>query len=405
MNYTSHHARRLASVDALERVWLGWRISIHVLVMLLALVVFVNDGFSVPWAVFMLVYTVGGGVLAWVTGHAFARPANGTVGQNGEGKRQPQWAWTVWVFLVLLSWVWVLVESASAGFVAFALFFLAINTLRPKVAVPTVLIVAAIAIYGLGRHNGWTIGGVVGPLVGALVACVLGFGFLQLRREAFERSRASKLAGEVGERARLAGEIHDTVAQGLSSIQMLLHSLERRVHVHGIDDPELWRDFALVRQTADDNLQETRRIIAALQPGPLMDATLPVALARVVSGTPLGQRLSFTADGTPRALGEQLDSALIRITQSLVANVVQHSGAERARVTLTYEPAHVSLDVVDNGCGFDPVAMERQSRSKSSAEGLAGVKTRAEALGGELSVETAPGQGCGVSVRVPSSGN
>ncbi|PWQ83657.1 sensor histidine kinase, partial [Enterococcus faecium] len=76
----------------------------------------------------------------------------------------------------------------------------------------------------------------------------------QLRRESYARVAASRQDGEADERARLAGEIHDTIAQGLSSIQMLLHSAERRVTEQQIDDPDLLRELRLARNTAADNV-------------------------------------------------------------------------------------------------------------------------------------------------------
>lgn len=376
MVHTKNRYRPLASADALERIWLGWRISIHLLVVLLSLVVFMNDGLSWQLVAFIAVYAAG----RWVP----VKPA--------------------WVIAVLALWVLLLIDSPSAGFLAFALYFMAINTLRPKLAVPTVVLIAGLAIYGLGRHNGWTIGGVIGPLVGALVACVLGYGFLQLRRESYARMKASEQAGEAGERARLAGEIHDTVAQGLSSIHLLLHSAETRIVEQNIDDPQLLQIIRLARSTAADNLDETRQIIAALQPRPLIGAQLPVALASVVSRTPMGDAMTFDTDGQPRTLDEQVEVALTRITQSLVSNVVRHADATRAQVTLTYQPESVSLDVVDNGQGFNYEEQRtRAAKLKGSAEGIEGVRTRVERLGGQLHVETEPGGGCGVSASIPTA--
>lgn len=376
MVHTPRKSRPLASADAMERIWLLWRISIHVLVALLCAVVFVRDGFSWPLAAFIVTYAAG----RWV-------PVK-----------------QLWVLAVLVLWVVLLIDATSAGFLAFALYFLVINTLRPALAVPSVGLIAGIAVYGLGRHNGWSIGGVVGPIVGALVACVLGYGFLQLRRESYARVAASRQAGEAGERARLAGEIHDTIAQGLSSIQMLLHSAERRVTEHQIDDPDLLRELRLARNTAADNVLEARQIIAALQPQPLVGTQLPVALARVVANTPQGQAIAFATDGQPRQLPEDVEAALMRVTQSLVSNVVRHAHATRAQVTLTYQPDQVSVDVVDNGVGFDYDAqVQRAVTRKSGAEGILGVRTRVAKFGGDVHVETAPGHGCGVSVMIPTA--
>lgn len=162
-----------------------------------------------------------------------------------------------------------------------------------------------------------------------------------------------------------------------------------------VDDPEILEDLRLARTTAEDNLAETRRIIAALQPGPLVGGDLPIALARVCSGTLLGEALSFDVEGDPYDLDEKVEQELTRITQSLVSNVVKHSGATRARVTLTYQDDMLSLDVVDNGRGMDA------EQVSLSPVGLAGVRRRANLIGATMHVESSPGAGCGVSIQVP----
>lgn len=114
--------------------------------------------------------------------------------------------------------------------------------------------------------------------------------------------------------------------------------------------------------------------------------------------------MTFDTDGQPRTLDEQVEVALTRITQSLVSNVVRHADATRAQVTLTYQPESVSLDVVDNGQGFNYEEQRtRAAKLKGSAEGIEGVRTRVERLGGQLHVETEPGGGCGVSVSIPTA--
>lgn len=364
--------RPLASVDALDRVWLGWRIVVHILVAMLCLVVLLNDGLSWQLVAFAAAYAAGRFVpIKWL-----------------------------WVLCVIALWTVLLIVAPTGAFLAFALFFVAINTLQPKPAVVAVLVMTAIAVYGLGRHNGWQIGGIVGPILGAVIACALGFGFLQLRHEAFARATTSKHAGEAEERARLAGEIHDTVAQGLSSIQMLLQAIEQRESAKPEPDALTLEQLGLATQTAKDNLAETRRIIAALQPGPLHGTDLPVALARVVSSTPMGAALTFATDGVPRPLPSDVDATIVRVAQSLVANVVRHSHAKTGRVTLTYEPEHVSLDVVDNGVGF---VVKEMPPATGRTLGLAGVVTRVEAHNGTVTVESTPGMGTGVSIRIPTT--
>lgn len=210
------------------------------------------------------------------------------------------------------------------------------------------------------------------------------------------RSEAlSRRAGELDERARLAGDIHDTVAQGLSSIQLLLHSVEARMSDTNHDTKSL-EALRLARTVASDNLAETRRIIAALQPAPLADADLPSALEKVCGTTILGDAVSFFVDGEPARLPADVEATIVRVAQSSLSNVVKHSHATRCRVTLTYQPDEVILDVVDNGDGFDP----KQKFSRGSV-GIINTQRRVESLGGTFTIESTPGHGCGVSISIP----
>lgn len=94
--------------------------------------------------------------------------------------------------------------------------------------------------------------------------------------------------------------------------------------------------------------------------------------------------------------------ALLRTAQSALANVVRHADARRAGITLSFMETSVSLDVVDDGCGFDPGATDRGRRSPGSGGfGLPAMRARARSLGGTLSVETAPGQGTALAATLP----
>src|SRR5699024_7397753 len=159
----------------------------------------------------------------------------------------------------------------------------------------------------------------------------------------------------------------------------------------------------LATTTASETLAETRRIIAALQPAALQAAALPAAVARRADSTPLGEEPRVETHGTPRPLPDEVEAERLRCAQSLVANGARHSRADRAKLSLTFHPGDVILDVVDNGEGFDPSdAIDRGATGGSL--GLSGVYRRVEALGGELTIESAPGEGTGISITVPLSG-
>lgn len=339
------------------------------------------------------------------------------------GRMQPDDGPRWWLPAVIACFTGLAWTSPDGVWLAFPLFFLVLQAVAGWYAVALVGVLTALAIGTIAWHGGWSVGGVAGPVLGAAVALMVGLGFRMLLREATTRAEAidellaaradvaemSRRAGELDERARLASDIHDTVAQGLSSIQLLLHSAEASARDHG-DESRTPDDRAasaertigqirMAREVAADNLRETRRIIAALQPGALTGADLPVALARICAATPAtadGDPATFSVDGDPRPLPADVEAALVRIAQASIANVARHARADRCAVTLTYQPVSVSLDVVDDGVGFDPAAAP-----PSGAVGIAGVRRRMAALGGTVSIESAPGSGCGVSVHVP----
>lgn len=395
----THEAAR-RRVDQLDRVWTALGHSLHLLVFILLVVTVVVDGMSWQVVAFALVYS--------------------------SGRMIPQRS--VWIALVLATWVLLFVRGESAVYLVFALFFVVLGVSRPRVSVPLVFVMTGLAVYGIARNVGWTVGGIIGPIIGALVAIALGLGFRMLRVEAQAREEESHRAGEMQERARIAGDIHDTIAQGLSSINMLLHSIEGQISLLDATtlDPgtreQLGRQIRLAQTTAQENLLETRRIIAALQPSPMMGADLPVALARVASSTAMGQAITFDVDGEPRNVSAAVEQELVRIGQSLVSNIARHANATRGRVTLTFQPDQVVLDVVDNGDGFDVASMHelglRTHRSQDGtvlvdaahpgqqldATGLAGVLRRVKAVGGTMALETEPGGGCGVAVQIATGG-
>ncbi|RAV31385.1 sensor histidine kinase [Corynebacterium heidelbergense] len=403
-----------ASTQLLHRLWRGLAWALHIL--LVALLVLVAVQASNGWAcvgIAVFIVTYAGGL-------PFIARRAGDIGQPMGGGAHP---WPVWLWLVAVcaAWLFMAIAEVDAAFVAFPLFFVLVRFLRPlasgvAIVLLTLAVVAVLAVHLEAKNSGAiNLGAMVGPIIGAGVAWVLGVGFRLLYAEAQARAEAmdalvaaraealaaSRRAGETDERARLAGEIHDTVAQGLSSIHMLLSAVESSLPAG--HEATAAQQIALAKQTASDNLTETRRIIAALQPAPLTSAELPVALARICSSTPLGADLRFDIDGSPRQLPPEVENTIVRVTQSLISNVVRHSGGS-GRVTLTYHPECVSVDVVDNGTGFDPQQVDLDPQGdRGRTSGLAGVNTRVRSLGGHMTVESSVGGGTGVSVSIPAS--
>ncbi len=218
----------------------------------------------------------------------------------------------------------------------------------------------------------------------------------QLSQTRAELARANRRAGVLAERQRLSGEIHDTVAQGFTSIIMLLQAADADVE----RQPAAARGhLALALETARDNLAEARALVAALAPAGLEPGALDAALHRLAAtadGHP-GAAARFEVRGTAVPLPRPAEVMLLRVAQEALANARKHARAGQAIVCLRYGEGQVSLDVTDDGSGFDP-------GQAAGGYGLPGMRARAEEAGGRLQVRSSPGCGTTVSVVVPVPG-
>ncbi|WP_345042130.1 sensor histidine kinase [Streptomyces sannanensis] len=203
-------------------------------------------------------------------------------------------------------------------------------------------------------------------------------------------------AGVNDERRRLAAEIHDTIAQGLTGIIAQLQV------VTATDAPDTAREhLARAQALARHSLGEARRSVHNLTPVDLAHDVLPDALKKTVAewGLRHGVRAEFTVTGTAEPLHDEIQATLLRIAQEALTNAARHAGATRVGVTLSYMGDEVTLDIRDDGRGFDP-AVPRQ-RTESGGFGLDGMRARAERLTGSVDIESEAGQGTAVSARVP----
>ncbi|BDV31593.1 sensor histidine kinase [Microbacterium terricola] len=313
-----------------------------------------------------------------------------------------------WLILLTLEWVLLVWLTPDAAYLVFPLFFLYLHLLGRWWGSAAILVSTIIAICALGLHSGWTVGGVIGPLVGAGVALLIGLGYQALAREAAERealvreliatrgllAATEHESGVLAERARLAREIHDTLAQGLSSIQMLLHAAERAdpgrpgiEHIH------------LARETAAANLAEARRFIRELTPPQLDDQTLAGALRRLARTQWAPQGLDVQVRVSDAlVLPMHLQTALLRIAQGAIANVIQHAHASTATITIAVDHDQLRFTVADDGIGFDPSQTLDEAAEKSDSFGLRAASERVQQLGGTLTIDAAPGRGSIVAV-------
>ncbi|MEV4638913.1 sensor histidine kinase [Actinoplanes sp. NPDC049548] len=204
-------------------------------------------------------------------------------------------------------------------------------------------------------------------------------------------------AGVLDERQRLAGEIHDVLAQGLTGI---VTQLEAAGQASGRPaDHE--RHLATAKQLARDSLAEARRSVQALRPRPLDAGSLPQALAEVVEGWSArhGIGVEMITTGTVQPLLPEIDATLLRTAQEALANVARHAGARRVALTLSYLEDLVTLDVRDDGSGFDPASPPARPEG---GYGLTAMRERVRRIAGTLEVESEPGAGTAVSACVPA---
>ena len=388
------------SHSTLDPVFTGLRIGLHVLVVGLAAFAVVR-AFAVSSPSEWWTLLVGIAFVAvYVAGAAAARTATGRF-RGGRGSA------LAWIALLTLLWAVLVWLSPEGAYIVFPLFFLYLHVLPTRGAISAIVVTTLFAIVALGLHLGFSVGGVVGPLIAAGVAVLIGLAYRALRQEARERelllaellrtrqqlAETEREQGALSERARLAREIHDTVAQGLASIQMLLRAAER-------DTPEPGAGYLrLARETAADSLSDTRQIIRELTPARL-DGGLGAALRRL--GREHADRSGIPVEVRADDLGLPMDTqtALLRIAQGALSNAVLHAGASHVAIELREDGDTVSLVVRDDGRGFD-VEAALAGIHGSDSFGLQAMQERIDQLDGTLEIVSAPGAGTTVTARLP----
>jgi len=205
-------------------------------------------------------------------------------------------------------------------------------------------------------------------------------------------------AGTLDERQRMAREIHDTLAQGLTGI---ITQLQAARHAEG--RPDDWRrHLDNAADLARESLAEARRTVQAVGPEPLEGTGLPDALADVVArwSELHGVQTEVHTTGTVRPLHPEVEVALLRTAQEALANVARHAAASRVGLTLSYLADLVTLDVRDDGVGFDPDGVG--AADGDGGFGLTVMRQRVGRLAGTLEIESEPGAGTAVFAGVPA---
>ena len=223
---------------------------------------------------------------------------------------------------------------------------------------------------------------------------------VQRARLSAEHTHAAARLATIEERNRLAREIHDTLAQGLAAITLQLETADALVGARPQRAQEaIRRALSLARS----NLEEARRSVIDLRAAPLQDRTLPEALAalaqRGCDDTTVAVHYSCSPATDFPTLPTRLEVGVYRIAQEALANVCKHAKAQHVQLSLTVDDQSLCLLLQDDGCGFDPEHVV--SGVHEGHFGLASMNERAKLLGGTICIESEPGAGTCIALRVP----
>jgi signal transduction histidine kinase len=317
---------------------------------------------------------------------------------------------TVYLAVLVILFGVVQSQNPDAWFLAFALSPQAFHVASPRQGMVFVVLFNAMA----GVLEAWRNPSLVGVLIAlGIVIFTVTFSYAfsrwmirvieqsleratlisQLESTRAELAAANHEAGVLAERHRLAGEIHDTLAQGFTSIVTLLQAAEASLPT-GANAARRHLDLALA--TARENLAEARTLVGALSPAPLEQGSLAEAVRRVADATGAESEVQARAEvtGSARRLPMGTEVVLLRVCQEALANVRKHAAAQRVAVRLSYADDVVRLTVADDGAGFDPELI-------TAGYGLRGMRDRVAQVGGTIQVTSAPGTGTQVCVEVP----
>lgn len=311
----------------------------------------------------------------------------------------------LWLVGLCVLWCGLMVHAQDFMWLEFPLVFAFLSSLPrwPGIACSGLLWALAAFLPAWQHPAEWTIAAAIGPFIGTAFAIgAFHAGRMvqaeaahhaevarQLRATQAELAASEHQAGRLEERERLSREIHDTVAQGLSSIVLLSRAAQK--------DPSP-ETLALIEKVASENLSEARRFVSELAaPAPSLEEALQqVVDSAAAQAAALGKdtdiELVVSGEST---VPEAHRQDLLRAAQEGLNNMLKHSGARRAVVTLGCFKGETTLDIVDDGEGMDPTSPSQ------GGFGLRGLRQRVEGHGGTLTVESSPGEGTALAIRIP----
>jgi signal transduction histidine kinase len=235
----------------------------------------------------------------------------------------------------------------------------------------------------------------------ALTTCCLAAIVSERRRAALELAESQRREGERAalERHRIARDLHDSVSQTLFSTTLHVRTAQRALELEQLDATgPVGEELGEIGQLTRGALAEMRALILELRPGALAEEGLVAVLAKQASALSAREGLVIEVDG-PDAdlpLGPEVEEQLYRLGQEALANVVKHARASSATVRIAATDDIVTIEVTDDGRGFDPAAVGPEHF------GLRSMRGRAADLGGRLELTSAPGGGTVLRVQVPA---
>jgi signal transduction histidine kinase len=210
---------------------------------------------------------------------------------------------------------------------------------------------------------------------------------------------AKTISAQEEERKRLARELHDDSAQTLTAVLMTLKTAEDALPPGPHDARQA---MGRSRSQLELALREIRKAIVDLRPSALDDLGLAAAVRWYATEhlRPYGIKVAFAIAGDEQRAKGAAATAVFRIVQEAVSNAARHSGARNVRITLDFGSSAVVTEVRDDGTGFDPAGFH-QPQESGRGLGLLGMRERAELFGGDVDIESGPGKGTTVRVRIP----
>ncbi len=229
-----------------------------------------------------------------------------------------------------------------------------------------------------------------------LALALIGLVLLALRLRLLRAER--EFGAVLGERNRIAREIHDTLAQGYVGISVQLEVMSELLRQKKLDAAAEHLDTT--RGIVREGLKDARQSIWALRSQDAGETTLPVRLRRATEQAgEHGLEAHFNVHGAYRPLPPGTENEIMRVAQEALHNVKKHAGAKTVNVELEYLPEQIALEVRDDGCGFE---VDGHGELPAGHYGLKGMLERAEAIGGVLEVLSALGAGVVVRMRAPA---